>query len=395
MDESKVASASLHAISEMVERPTSIAEGLPGRAYYDGDFYQLERERLFARGWMAVGFASDIPKPGDMEPITIAEWELVMVRGQDGIVRCFHNICRHRGMRVVKEKTNRPSIVCSYHCWGYKLNGALIGTPNIAGIQKGDAPGFNKSELGLLPVRCDTWNDLVFVNLDGNAGSLQDHMQPADVRTQHFDMTRAVAWPDEISFTFEANWKIAIESGIEDYHLPYVHKKWLTYSDDYATEDGGDTYHGFSSRRSLAETRERYTKGLDSGDIPLKSFPYYEVNDKAEAISLYLMPNANVFYSPTMVKVQYFIPRGPERTISRSKAYFVDEAATAPEYDQARQTAMSFFKEVVKEDIDYIQTVQSLARARNALNLNTRYSPHWEAALHGFHRYIVRNLQNR
>ncbi|TGR17945.1 hypothetical protein EN792_033760 [Mesorhizobium sp. M00.F.Ca.ET.149.01.1.1] len=92
-------------------------QGLQGRAYYDPSFYEAERKHVFAAGWVGVGFASDIPNPGDVVPISVAGYELILVRLKDGSIKCYHNICRHRSMKLVKDKGNVRTIRCSYYCW--------------------------------------------------------------------------------------------------------------------------------------------------------------------------------------------------------------------------------------------------------------------------------------
>src|SRR5690242_351861 len=106
---------------EQLFAPTGTAVGLPGRAYYDEEFYERERHTVFSKGWVGVGFASDIPEPGDVKPISIAGWEIILVRNKSGEINVFHNLCRHRGMRLVKDAGNIRNIRCFYHCWTYNL----------------------------------------------------------------------------------------------------------------------------------------------------------------------------------------------------------------------------------------------------------------------------------
>src|SRR5438046_1685522 len=112
-----------------LNQPTDSAAGLPGRAYFQPDFFEAERHKVFARGWMAVGFASAIPNAGDVVPVSIAGWELVIVRDKDGGILCFHNVCRHRGMKVVGQACNARRLSCPYHAWTYGLDGKLLATP--------------------------------------------------------------------------------------------------------------------------------------------------------------------------------------------------------------------------------------------------------------------------
>ncbi len=144
-------------IKDAVSRPLGKAVGLPGAAFNDPGFMALENERLFARTWVAAALTSDIPEPGDAVPIEVAGLPLVILRNRDGQVRSFHNICRHRAMTVVAERrSGLKSLRCPWHPWTNGLNGRLVATPNLVGIGKPEAEGFDKSDLGLQPVRVDT-----------------------------------------------------------------------------------------------------------------------------------------------------------------------------------------------------------------------------------------------
>src|SRR5262245_44270395 len=116
---------------EALKRPAGKAFGLPGAAFTSETFHALENERLFPRSWTAAGVASDIPNAGDALPVTVAGLPLVLVRDRDGQVRAFHNMCRHRGMRLVAEPCSGKSVLrCPWHSWTYALDGRLMATPN-------------------------------------------------------------------------------------------------------------------------------------------------------------------------------------------------------------------------------------------------------------------------
>ena len=152
-----------------VDLPTGESPGLPAGAYHRPAFLRLERQRLFARHWFALGLAGDVPKPGDVRPVSSAAGRpLLMVRGEDGALRVFHNYCRHRGMRLVDEaRSGEQRIVCPYHAWCYDLAGRLVRRPHYGGF--GAHEHHPQRGPGLEPVRSAVWNQVVFVNLDGAA----------------------------------------------------------------------------------------------------------------------------------------------------------------------------------------------------------------------------------
>ena len=381
--------------TEIVElnQPTGSAAGLPGRAYYETDFYDAERLKVFAPGWMAIGFASAIPNPGNVMPLSIAGWELVIVRNKDGSIGCFHNVCRHRGMKVVGQACNARTLSCPYHAWTYGLDGKLLATPAIAGVDQSRSAELDYSAHGLLSVRCDQWLDFIFVNIDGQARPLEEHLAPARERVESvFDFSQIALGDGGRSGVREyaANWKVILEGGIEDYHLPFVHKAF-NHSKDYATEEGGDVYAGFSSKRDLAEAVQRYG-AQDGVGLSLPAFPAMERSGVAETVVLFLFPNAILSCTPTYVSTSIMLPMGPDRTRYSARTNFIGEGATDPRYKQLREDNAAFWNNVFEEDDTPWKTVQFMSRIREDLGLKTRFSPHWERALHGFQKYLARQL---
>ena len=140
-----------------LERPLGEATGLPGRVF-SAEFFELEQRCFFPRIWCPAGFASDIPDPGDALPVELAGWPILLVRGEDGEIRGFLNICRHRAMRVVTEPCKgRTSFTCPWHAWTYDLSGRLITTPKLGGDRLNQDPDFPTDGLALKPVRVGCW----------------------------------------------------------------------------------------------------------------------------------------------------------------------------------------------------------------------------------------------
>ncbi|MER8465447.1 aromatic ring-hydroxylating dioxygenase subunit alpha [Mesorhizobium sp. M1396] len=380
---------------ERLDRSTNLAEGLPGRAYYDPSFYEAERKHIFAAGWVGVGFASDIPNPGDVVPVSVAGYELILVRLKDGNIKCYHNICRHRGMKLVKDKGNVKTIRCSYHCWTYGLEGNLLATPAIAGVNQNNAENFDLAELSLIEVRSGQYFDIIFANIDGKAVELETFLKPVRDRVEGtFDFSLlkpADSATGRGSRDFAVNWKIVLEGGIEDYHLPFVHKAF-DHSKDYTSEIGGEVYSGFSSRRSLADAQKRYaTKASDGNALPF--FPVMEETGVAHAVILFIFPATILTCTPSYVSASLQLPRGPTLTHYTSRTYFIGDAAIAPEFKKLRDENTIYWKQVLDEDDGPWTQVQAMAPIREELNLPSRFSPHWEVALHNFQKTIAAKLK--
>src|SRR6266576_2917980 len=135
---------------------------LPGRYYTSLEIYAEEQERIFTARWICVGRAAEIPAAGDYVLRTIAGESVIVVRGRDGALRAFYNVCRHRGTRLCEETHGRFSetIQCPYHAWTYALDGRLIGAPS-----SGDIEGFSKADYPLNRVAVEAWEGFLFINL--------------------------------------------------------------------------------------------------------------------------------------------------------------------------------------------------------------------------------------
>ncbi|HEY1402048.1 MAG TPA: Rieske (2Fe-2S) protein, partial [Terriglobales bacterium] len=146
----------------------SDAYTIPAPWYVDPRIAELERHTVFSKTWQVIGRVDQVEKPGQFVTATVAGEPMVAVRGNDDILRAFYNVCRHHAAAVVTEPCGQASILhCPYHGWNYGLDGSLKGMPEFDGVKN-----FERKDNGLVPVKVDTWETLVFVNLDSHAGSL-------------------------------------------------------------------------------------------------------------------------------------------------------------------------------------------------------------------------------
>src|SRR3954449_5000143 len=126
---------------------------LPGRYYHDPAIYAAEQERIFSHSWICAGHASQLAAPGDFRAVDVGDENVLIVRGRDGELRAFLNVCRHRGARLCPAAEGHAdgALRCRYHAWTYGLDGRLIGVPNMAGTD------FDRSAFGLVPVHLAVW----------------------------------------------------------------------------------------------------------------------------------------------------------------------------------------------------------------------------------------------
>ena len=192
---------------------------MPAERYTSGEYYALEQEHIFRKSWLFAGHLDEIPEPGCYMRWHNAGDPIVIVHGMDGQVRAFYNTCRHRGAPVVTEDYGKASrLMCGYHNWTYKTDGSLVGVP-----ERQDFPAdFDMSCRGLLPVRCEMFGKVIYVNFDADAMSLMDWLGPLAHEWEEFAFDR-IKLAARHSFDLKCNWKVAMEANMEVYHVPFIH----------------------------------------------------------------------------------------------------------------------------------------------------------------------------
>lgn len=195
---------------------------LDNRIFTDEGIFRQEQSDIFQKVWMFVCHESEIPNPGDFRTTKVAGKPIVIVRGEDGAIRTFFNVCRHRGAEVVREESgNARSLRCFYHQWNYGLDGALCSVTKPAGYE---AVKFDKGQFGLVPIRTESLVGLLFVCLDPEAQPLSDFLgeiaEPflkplgtVPLKVFHFHKT-----------VLNTNWKLWQDNNSERYHA-FVH--WM------------------------------------------------------------------------------------------------------------------------------------------------------------------------
>src|SRR5689334_3026997 len=176
-------------------RPVSLAETLLPEAYTSDEFFALERERVFATGWVAVGCAAALRAAGDVAVADVGGRSIFVVRKQDGALRAFYNVCRHRGTQLLAPGECRVGrfIRCPYHSWAYDHEGRCVGTPLFTGsdippdqqaaFDMDDVAAFDRADYGLLPVAVEAWGPLLFASIEPDPVPLSQQLGDLTART--------------------------------------------------------------------------------------------------------------------------------------------------------------------------------------------------------------------
>ncbi len=198
---------------------------LPGAAYSDETLYRLEASTLYRDGWFGLACAQLVAAADDLFPVELCGLSLLIVRQKDLGVKVFYNLCRHRGARLVDQPcTARAGLmICPYHAWSYRVDGALAAAPEYARDGNNTQPSANdKMGLGLIEIPSRTWRDVIFISLAQEPLDFDEWIRPIDGNLAEWN-------PDELQplgtreFAIGADWKLAAENFLDVYHLPIVH----------------------------------------------------------------------------------------------------------------------------------------------------------------------------
>ena len=195
-----------------------IPAALPPRLYRDPAVLEIEQRKIFARTWQLAGHISELASTGSYITAKAGVEPVLVLRDDEGGLRAFRNVCRHRGSRLLSGSGDcGKAIRCRYHGWTYRFDGQLIGVPEGRAI-----PGLDKSALGLFPARVEVMSGLVFVNLDIHATPLAEQVAGLPERMERYGIERLQVRQEKPT-TQPANWKIVVDNFLEGYHVPIAH----------------------------------------------------------------------------------------------------------------------------------------------------------------------------
>ena len=196
------------------------ASTIPASWYVDRRIARLEAAAVFARTWQLIGRVEQLEKPGQFVTRDVAGEPIVAVRGTDGVLRAFYNVCRHHAAAVVTEPCGQASVLrCPYHGWNYGLDGSLKGIPEFEGVKN-----FDRQQNGLVPVKVETWENFVFVNLDPKTAPLAGFLGGFAKRVASLGI-RQLHYFDSRTYDIACNWKVFVDNYLDGgYHVPHLHK---------------------------------------------------------------------------------------------------------------------------------------------------------------------------
>ena len=353
--------------------PLAEASTIPAPWYTDSRIFEFERQTVFAASWQLAGRVEQTRNSGDYVSCQLPGGEpIVVVRGGDGVLRGFYNVCRHHAAAVVTEPEGSSHVLrCPYHGWTYSLEGELRGTPDFAGVCH-----FDRREHGLLPVDVDVWEKWVFVRVRPTGPSLGEFVGQ-DLLAQVEKLRLGdLHWIERRRYRLNCNWKVYVDNYLDGgYHVPHLHKA-LDSVLDYAayTIETGDRY--------CLQRSPTVTEGADPETGAVRA--------GAAAMYYWIYPNFMINCYEGAMDTNLVIPCGVDQTEVIFDFYFSDRSDAALPRHRA---SIEVSERIQREDEAICESVQR--GLRSGAYTAGRLSVRREAGEHLFHRLLYADLQKK
>jgi carnitine monooxygenase subunit len=329
---------------------------LPAWTYDDPEFAMLELGRIFRPSWQVVCHVSDVPGAGDWHSLDYIGESVIVVRGADGEVRAFTNVCRHRGSRIVDGSSGcAKKLVCPYHSWTYELDGRLSGVPDAASY-----PTLDRDKAGLALVELEIWRGFIFVRLEGGGPSVADMMAPYEVQVAPYQFEALEALGRVTIRPRAVNWKNVGDNYSDGLHIPVAHPGLTRlFGKSYGVEAEADVDRmwGDLVDRPSANWSERLYQSI------LPPVPHLPKANQRRWLYFKLWPSVAFDIYPDQVDFMQWLPTGPSSCVIREISYVLPDAR--PEMRAARYLNWRINRQVNAEDTALITRVQEGMASRS------------------------------
>jgi choline monooxygenase len=345
-----------------VDREIARAWTLPAHLYTDAAIFEAEKRRIFERSWQVVGHLDQVAKPGDYFTTELVGEPLLIVRGADGKLRAFYNVCRHRAGPPAEGCGNRKLFRCGYHGWTYDLNGSLLSATEIEGVE-----GFRSEDFALAAVRVEEWFNFIFVNLDDASSTLRESLRELPTQAGKFPFA-GMRMFERRTYDMACNWKTYVDNYLEGYHLPSVHpglNRELDY-DAYVVEPYASHVRQFSPIR-----------GAQPGDVTPRR--YTDAREDLTTDYFWIFPNWMLNCYPDNISLNVVLPVAPERSLAIFEWYLPESEFGSA----AAKASVEFSDQIQREDVAICEKVQKNLHSRSYSR--GRFSVKQERGVHAFH----------
>lgn len=310
-----------------IRRPLQEASTLPARFYHDPAIFAQELQTMFSRMWLCVGREEDIEKPGDYLTRTVGDESVVVLRDTGGAVNAFHNVCRHRGSRLLSEASGSglKHVQCPYHAWTYGLDGALRVAPHME-----DARNFDKLQFGLNRVRLERWDGFLFINFSKEGPGLMEFLGDMGTKFARYGMG-GLRRGKRIDYTVATNWKMLAENYSECYHCALIHPELNKVS--HYTSGETDLVNQATVGGWMDLRKDEYQTMSLSGKSNRQPFKGIATEDHRRIHYYIVYPNMLLSLHPDYVMTHTIWPAGPGRSDIACEFLFDRDEVARPDFD--------------------------------------------------------------
>lgn len=384
-----------------VRAPLEQARTLPKQAFLSADFFAAERARIFAQCWTALCFEQQLAEPGCLLPLEFIGMPLLLVHGEDGIIRVFHNITPYDGcLAVIDPAENATEIATPYHGWRYDLHGKLQAIPYWDGSAAGNLAALEDKPGDLLQINSHTEFGVVFIDLDGAAGDFDAAMQPLRTLLQDYRTGLAIGRDENGDLLTDqedlaTNWKTHYENwAINVLHEGFTHEIYAESPQVPRVDTQGEkTYAEYIDGYLMALS---YLEADFSETYDLEEEPYANIGrdpDKPpqRAYIGSFFPNLHFAVFASFMHMIIVHPVGPERTHTLRAQFYNPESALDPDFAPEREELQGEFRQAGEEDGRITEAVQ---KARHSPAFEQQYySPFWDRMHYTFSNLVLDALE--
>ena len=347
---------------------------IPVQRYTDPEFFRLEMEKVWQTSWLYVAHEDEMPNPGDFLLFERGSAPILLIRGNDGVVRAFFNTCRHRGSPIVESKSgNTSGFMCRYHGWTYSLEGDLINLRD-----RRDFVGLDMSCRGLYKVRCEKYGKLIFINEDPDAGPLLDYLGPF-VKGFEEMQPEKLRFVERHGFEVKCNVKILLDAFAEVYHTKSIHPKTV----DRFLDHRGSHITLWENGHSRMVTPLRRDDWVDPGSKGMKEIETVSEIGRKTNFTFNVFPNLTTQIDATGTPLLTFWPVDIETTYAEIN-WFTPDLDGAPLPD-LWETRINNLDTILAEDTQFASRIQKSMQSRvftgMPLNYQERRIYHWHEEL--------------
>ncbi|MGI9483357.1 MAG: aromatic ring-hydroxylating oxygenase subunit alpha [Hyphomicrobiales bacterium] len=345
---------------------------LRAEAYTEPEWHRVDLEHIISKTWQWVCHVEKVREPGSYVTIEIAGKPIVIVRDQDGTLRAFYNVCKHRAHELLSGEGQTSKIMCPYHAWTYRLDGQLARAPSTENLKD-----FDPKTICLDQVQVGEFCGFVFLNLDPDAEALPAQSGDLETEIRYWAPDiEELTFGHRLTYDIKSNWKNVVDNFLECYHCPTAHKDFCTLVD---MDTYNVTTHGIYSSH-MAEAGKGANQAYDVSNATVRTHAVW-----------WLWPNTCLMRYPgrSSMIVLNIIPVGPDRTLEIYDFYL-----ETPEPNEMEKDSIRYLDEVLQvEDINLVESVQrgmnTPAFQQGRIVNDPEGSGKSEHAVHHFHGLVL------